>query len=307
MARWTNRGRWPIAVALLAALIAGIAPVSAADSALNLAHKALKAGKPELALRALNAALAGGALKGGDIAKAYYVRGLANAKAGNQAAAISDLNNALYLKGLSDTERKDAEAAKAAAYRTAGVSGAPAMAEAKPMASKPAVKVAEAPVPAAAAVEPAASAEPLPWKGQTQPAPKQVVAVDAPQPEPVAPAPAPAAVQQTSSDNPFSSMLGGLFGSDQPAPAAPVSQPIPDATKSVTVVQAETTSTTLPAPAWHWSAIPPAAPVTSQWRPIPPASILIWQRQAPMRSLPRTECPSPVQVILSPELLPGSR
>ena len=250
MARWRNRGRGLIAAAIFFA-VAGLAPVCAvaADSPLALAQKALKAGKADLALRAINAALSGNALKGADIAKAYYVRGLAFAKTGNQAAAIADFNNALYLKGLSEPERQAATAAKAAAYQAAGVpvkaeanaGGAPAevtvpsfdTAETQtaplPKGHKkkpPAVAAADAP----ASGEQAASAEPLPWSGKPLAAPMPIQAAAAPA-ETTASAPAKPA--ESSGDNTFNSMLGGLFAMGKaapaPAPTAAAASPPPEA------------------------------------------------------------------------------
>jgi len=272
MARWTDVRPWPAACAVvLVAMLASAMPAAAADSPLDLGRKALKAGKLDLAISALNIGLTNGSLKGSDIAKAYYVRGLVNAKAGNPAAAISDFNNALYLKGLSDSERKEAEAAKAAAYRAAGVANAPATAEAKSAAPAPApmvqqsVAAATAPAakPATVASAPAiGNTDQLPWHGTAETdakpttiavLPRPAAAAVAPPPAPppvVAEAPAPAA---GTTDNPFTSMLGGLFGAQapQPAAAAPTTvQPIADATKTVSVVAAEPAAETAsPAPA----------------------------------------------------------
>lgn len=281
---------WSIAAAVvLTVSVVAAAPAMAADSTLDLARKALKAGKTDLVLRAINAALAGGSLKGGDIAKAYFVRGLANAKAGNQAAALSDLNNALYLKGLSEAERKDAEVAKSAAYRTAGVAASPAAAATAPKVAKLTAK--SEPVATPAAAQTTATAEPLPWKGgaETAAAPVQVQApVPAPTPAPVvvaaatpepppAPLPKPVAAPEPQTaqvaSNPFSTMLGGLFGGDQPAaePVVAAPQPIEDATKTVTVAAAETAEE--PAPAWK------TTPQTAKRAKLPAAAKAVASKQ----------------------------
>lgn len=126
-----------------------------AETPLAAAQKALKAGKPEVAVNALSAALAGTGLKGGDVARAYYLRGTANAKAGNKAAAIADLNHALWLKGLTDSERQEATAAKASLYKQAGL----AAPDVEP-ASQPEV-VAEAPKPDKPAAKRIVVAEPV--------------------------------------------------------------------------------------------------------------------------------------------------
>ena len=263
MAWWRDQGRGLTAAAmLLAALVAAPAPVLAADSALDLAQKAIKSGKPDLALRALNAALTGGTLKGGDVAKAYFLRGMANAKSGNQAATIADLNNALYLKGLSEAERKEATAAKIAAYRAAGVPVTAGATPATATADAPETKLAAAAgkvhskksqtaaVGSPASAEPAANAEPLPWQN------KPMLAA-LPAPAPTAPAPTPAAAPapdaSASGDNPFNSLLGGLFGLGKPAPA--MAAPAPAAAASATA------STTEPSPAWKTASATAKLPV----------------------------------------------
>jgi hypothetical protein len=233
MVGWGDLRRGLIAAAVLLP-VACVLPASAlaADSPLDLAQKALKSGKPELALRALNAALSGNLLKGNDIAKAFYLRGLAFAKSGNQAAAIADLNNALYLKGLSDADRQAAMAAKSAAFQKAGVpmksdagsapAAAPVTAEAPPPNAKPKKMKELASVPdGAAASEQTASAEALPWQAATLP-PAASKPVPAVQTAAVTPAADPTPNRPVSaSENPVNSFLGGLFSFGQPAPAKP--------------------------------------------------------------------------------------
>ena len=250
-----KRSGTPRGLAVIAALLAmAVVPAKAADAPLTLAQRALKSGKAELALRALNAALSGRALQGADIARAYYIRGLANAKTGNKAAAIADLSHALWLKGLSDAERQDATAAKANLYQQAGLA-APAS---EPVAEVPAAKTAEtAP---AAAFNTAVAAEPdapdsAAWLTQSkaektktakaikakQGASEPVVLAEASNvdgaPEdlpwkgvgsaqPAAAALAPAATTTADTgDNPVNSVLGSLFGNTPKAQAAPASPP----------------------------------------------------------------------------------
>ncbi len=203
----------------------------AAEAAIPLAQKALKAGKPDLAIKAMNVALASNGLKGAEIARAYYVRGLAQAKARNPAAAIADLSHALWLKGLSDTERAEATAAKAAAYQTAGIAdtpaeSAPVAAGAAAVAEAATIVVPEVPAttiskarkskskpaaPDAAALEQTASVEALPWNAEAASA-----------------APKPTEVAQSES-NSFSAVLGSLFGGGQltapEASAPPTAEP----------------------------------------------------------------------------------
>jgi len=255
-----GRYQWRrIIVAVTLATALGLAPAMAADSPLLLAQKAMKAGKTDLALRALNAALSGGSLQGADIAKAYYLRGLANTKMGNQTAAISDLNNALWLKGLSEAERQDALAAKTAAYQAAGapaqvatrvtpvpiaktqaeVVSVPAAIEEPSTEAAPASPKREA---KAASAETTASVEALPWQGKAMPAP------ETPEPGPASPAAA----------NPLSSLLGGLFNLGEPTPAA--ASPPPQAEEPAAAPARA-------APAWKTAgATDPAATATSPSR-----------------------------------------
>ena len=242
----------------VAAMLLAAVPAHAAEQPLAPAQKAMASGKPDLAIRALTAALAGSALKGGDIARAYLLRGQANAKAGHDAAAISDFNTALYLKGLSETDRQAALAAKAEAYKKAGVAAAGG--PAKPAAAEPATvpvpnldavvtteppakPVKKAAKPAAA--EQTASADPLPWQGAA-----------AKTPAPPAPASAPVSAPAADGDgeNPVNAVLGSLFsfGQTSPAPAPAAAEPAPAAT-----------ATTAPAPAaapvWKTAGLSPDA------------------------------------------------
>ncbi len=154
--RSRTRGCHGLRLAAALSLLCMVASAAlAAEPPLAAAQKALKAGKPEVAVNALSAALAGAGLKGGDVARAYYLRGTANAKAGNTAAAIADFNHALWLKGLTDTERQEALAAKASLYKRAGL----AAPDAEP-APQPEV-VAEAPKPEKPAAKKIPVAEPV--------------------------------------------------------------------------------------------------------------------------------------------------
>jgi hypothetical protein len=93
-----------------------------ARRAVEAASKLLEAGKAEQAAQALTATLTGGNLPPAILAKAFYVRGLAYRQQGKPAQAISDLTNALWLKGgLGGTERSDALKQRSAAYRDAGL------------------------------------------------------------------------------------------------------------------------------------------------------------------------------------------
>lgn len=236
---------WRVVIKTVAAgglalgLLLGTLSAQAAESALTLAQKALKAGKTDIAIKALNEALGANGLKGADVARAYYWRGLANAKAGHAATAIADLSHALWLKGLTDSERKQAEAAKAAAFGKAGVADktgesvpppegdvqiseatapeptpkakpiAAVLAKAAPnkRAAKGPKKRQATPVDVTPAAAPA-EAETLPWAAG-QPESPQVMA-----------AAKPAESSAASGDNPVTTALGSLFALGQPAAAA---------------------------------------------------------------------------------------
>jgi hypothetical protein len=85
------------------------------------AQTALKAGKADLTIKLVDAALSQGKLAGASAAKAYYLRGLALARLGMAAQAISDLSTALWLPGLSESERSDATRIRSSVFRSAGV------------------------------------------------------------------------------------------------------------------------------------------------------------------------------------------
>jgi uncharacterized protein YejL (UPF0352 family) len=178
-----------VGLAAAGMLLAFSVPSLAADTPLAAAQKAIKAGKPAIAVNTLTAALAGSGLKGGDIARAYLVRGQAHAKSGNTAAGIADLTHAMWLKGLSESERAEATAAKAALYRQAGLAtsnteAAPEPAIAAATAEAPApVKPSKASKPKlTAAPEPVVAAETapedLPWKNAPKAQPVAVVSAE---------------------------------------------------------------------------------------------------------------------------------
>lgn len=146
--------------------------------------KQYQAGKYGPAVDNLSAALRGGGLASGDMARALYIRGLAYKKQSKPGLAISDLTSALWLKnGLNDSDRANATAERAEAYRQAGLgdgnTGGESVAVADPNAGASA-----APAPAVSAA-PAAVAESKPAKKKGK---KDEVAAapPIPAPEPVA-------------------------------------------------------------------------------------------------------------------------
>jgi hypothetical protein len=87
--------------------------------------KAYGSGKLEEAQRAFDAAVRGG-LPSAQMPRLLYYRGLTFRKLGKPGYAVSDLTNALWLKGgLSEAERADATKVRALAYNESGVSDVP--------------------------------------------------------------------------------------------------------------------------------------------------------------------------------------
>jgi tetratricopeptide (TPR) repeat protein len=87
--------------------------------------KAYGSGKFEEAQRAFDAAVRGG-LPSAQMPRLLYYRGLTFRKLGKPGYAVSDLTNALWLKGgLSEAERADATKVRALAYNESGVNDVP--------------------------------------------------------------------------------------------------------------------------------------------------------------------------------------
>lgn len=109
--------------------------------------KAFENGKTGAAITALSAAIASGGLTNADLAKAMFYRGVAQRTEKKPAAALSDLNAAVWLRdGLSATDKAVAEDHRQALLREVGGTGGAA-----PVAAN---------APAAA---PPAQTETLPW------------------------------------------------------------------------------------------------------------------------------------------------
>ena len=124
--------------------------------------KSYASGKYQLAIDELSSALRGGGLASPEMAKALYVRGLANKKLSKPGLAISDLTSALWLKnGLGEADQKTAMAERAEAYRLAGLSDGNSSADNVSVADpnpSPAVAKIVVPAPPAIAAIPAAPA-----------------------------------------------------------------------------------------------------------------------------------------------------
>ncbi len=245
MAHKRSGTRWGLMMAAVLLAMA-VSPAGAADAPLVLAQKAMKAGKPDLAVRAIDVALGGASLKGADVARAYLVRGLAYAKTGKKAAAIADLSHALWLKGLGDAERQEATAAKATLYQQAGLAAPTAEPVRPPEPVAEAAKPAPLPKTAAAAVAAPAADTPA-WdtkikadkavarKKKSASEPTIVAQASGPgEGEPdslpwagsatASTAPVKASTSALVADSPVNSVLGSLFGAT-PVAAAPAAPP----------------------------------------------------------------------------------
>ncbi len=147
------------------------------ESALDQAVKALAEGKAPVALGLADQVLAHAGKTPRTTARALSIRGQARLRQGKPAEAISDLDNALWVKdGLGAAERETATTVRAEAYRQAGLGAAPlvpaqrtvAAAAPAPMTAAPPVASAPRPVaalPPASIAAPAAQAAPAQSSG----------------------------------------------------------------------------------------------------------------------------------------------
>src|SRR5690606_31756178 len=127
----TSYSKLTLTAVLAAGLILGVPGAEAAkskDGAANADHliktgvDALRAGRVDLAVQELTAAITGGKISQSTLARALYYRGLAYRKQEKPAQAIADFTSALWIKnGLDSQQRADALLNRAAAYRDAGL------------------------------------------------------------------------------------------------------------------------------------------------------------------------------------------
>lgn len=224
--------------------------------------KAWQGGKADQAVAQLTAAIGDGKLPPQQMAKALYVRGLAQRKLGKPALAISDLTSALWMKGgLSDSDRAEAQSARTSAYREAGLSEPAGSATARPAtapvvsASPPVQTAAQRPAAPAAAPAaappppaPAATGEPN-WKTRVQatgsarnmPAPATTNAVAAPAAPVAVPAPIPTVAQRAAAQP---AVPAPIPVSAQAKPMQPASAPPPAVTATVPAVAGNPAVTT---------------------------------------------------------------
>jgi SPOR domain len=177
----------------------------------------LQAGKADLAVQQLTAAIAGGGLPPALMARAQYHRGLAYRKQSKPALAISDLTQALWIKsGLNEADRADALQNRIAAYRDAGL---PDQDDAESVKSKAASKKPAGDAPVAVGGVPASPSA-------------STGSISAPPSRPSASlAPATETAPTQSNGGGVGGFFGNLFGGSgssanaAPAPSAPVAQP----------------------------------------------------------------------------------
>lgn len=95
---------------------------SAAQSAVEDGVNALGQGRTDAAVSSLTSALSASSLPQAQTARALYYRGVAYRRQNKPALAISDLTNALWVKGgLTEEQRADALQQRSAAFREAGL------------------------------------------------------------------------------------------------------------------------------------------------------------------------------------------
>lgn len=127
----TTYSKLTLTAVLAAGLILGVPGAMAAkdkdkganaDKLIKAGVEALQAGRADLAVQELTAAISGGKISQSTLARALYYRGLAYRKQNKPAQAIADFTSALWIKnGLDPEQRADALMNRAAAYREAGL------------------------------------------------------------------------------------------------------------------------------------------------------------------------------------------
>ncbi|GAB4239618.1 MAG: hypothetical protein Kow0032_26830 [Methyloligellaceae bacterium] len=119
------------------------------ETALARAAQAIEKGQYAAAVRQLTKVMQAEELSDGEIAKALYLRGVANRNSGHPAQAISDFTSALFLKALSPRDQADAYMNRAEAYKQVGMQDLARSDIASARQIDPNAKVAAAPRPAA--------------------------------------------------------------------------------------------------------------------------------------------------------------
>lgn len=92
-----------------------------ADGLLKQASRAVVKGKYSQVIRLCTRAMRAEDLKPGQLAKAFYYRGLANRKTGDYAQAIADFGHAVWVKGLSGPQLANLHYNRGLAYQSLGL------------------------------------------------------------------------------------------------------------------------------------------------------------------------------------------
>ncbi len=258
-----------------------------AAKALAAGTKAFEGGKTDAAVAALSTAITMGGLNNPDLAKAMFYRGVAYRKQKMPAAALSDLNAAVWLRdGLSATDKAVAEDHRQALLReVAALNGvaAPATVEtaSTPASSVPA-PIATPPAVSTSVAEP--QAQTMPWAmAEVTPtaapvvaiaeAPKAVEAAAMPAPSPpVAPAPAPVSTEENRTT---SVPVASAPSQDADTISEPVATVAPVKRDPIATVQAEAAPPEKPLP-WQMATSAPQGNTPSA----PDQAALPWSASA---------------------------
>ncbi len=266
---------------------------------------AFESGKINDAVAALSSAIATGALKNPELAKALFYRGVAQRQQKKPGAALSDLNAAVWLRdGLSATDKSVAEDHRQALLReVAGVNAAAPVQSA--VAAPEAAAVASPEVPEAAAsppagavadaapptgTEPPKAEAPLPWATAAAAADPVTVAAPESPSEVSAPAPVAAEAAPVADAPPVASTV-----SEEPMPwaAAAPAEPSPEPSAALVAPSQSVTedSDTVAGPVAVPAVVERAAISSVDGEPAPPEKPLPWQTAA--AAPPASEAPLP--------------
>lgn len=159
---------------------------------LSDAYKLMQDDKTAEAIKQLDAVLEGSPEDTDAASKAMLLRGQAYAKAGRHAQALADFNAALWLQGLSSSQRKEAVEGRKAALAKLGLGDGEATASEG--AEKPESAPSRQPAPTARTQQPAQRPAPESWQTEVQ------------------------AAEQEEDSGGLGSFFSGLFGGDSDEP-----------------------------------------------------------------------------------------
>jgi hypothetical protein len=234
--------------------------------------KAFEGGKTDAAVAALSTAITMGGLNNPDLAKAMFYRGVAYRKQKMPAAALSDLNAAVWLRdGLSATDKAVAEDHRQALLREVAALNGVSVAAPVESASTPAPSVpaptATTPAVSTNAAEPQAQAMPWAKAEVTRTAAPDVVTAEAPKAVEAAVLPEPRAEATPASSSPEENATTSVpvaSAHDADTISEPVATVAPVERDSIATVQAEAAPPEKPLPWQMATSLPqgdaPSAP-----------------------------------------------